>query len=226
MKPKSPTFAKKATLGAAATGVVFGLQHHADAAVIYSGVQNITASVGAGLGTDEANLDFNIAPGIEFSIFVKRDHGLDSTQHGSVGIRGLGYNAVLSQFSMAKQMAPLSAISASAGGFIGGGLAGILHTAVNNAAGAGQWDESEVGIAGLKIVNGANTYYGWVRLAWADTDDDVYPNTLTAIDWAYNDTPGAAILAGDTGAVPEPSRALLALAGLGAMALRRRRKAA
>jgi MYXO-CTERM domain-containing protein len=68
-----------------------------------------------------------------------------------------------------------------------------------------------------------STYLGWIRLEWTDMDNT---ETLTAIDWAYNDTPGASILTGQgiPAPTPEPSRALLALAGLGAMALRRRRK--
>jgi hypothetical protein len=87
----------------------------------------------------------------------------------------------------------------------------------------GTWNSNQAGLAGFQLANGD---FGWIRLVWTDTDADVRPNTLTAIDWAYEDS-GAPIAAGDTGAAPEPgSTALLALAGAGAAALRRRRKVA
>ncbi|RYD47252.1 MAG: PEP-CTERM sorting domain-containing protein [Verrucomicrobiaceae bacterium] len=59
--------------------------------------------------------------------------------------------------------------------------------------------------------------HAWVRIAYDDTN-----NTVTLVDFAYEDTPNAGIIAG---AVPEPSA--VGLAGLGAlaMAFRRQRRA-
>ena len=59
MKPQSLTLTKKATLAAAATGAVFGLQHHADAAIVYSGAQNVTASIGVGFGSSFKPVDLD-----------------------------------------------------------------------------------------------------------------------------------------------------------------------
>jgi MYXO-CTERM domain-containing protein len=80
------------------------------------------------------------------------------------------------------------------------------------------------GYVGLQFKNGANTHYGWARFTY----DDLNTGFITIHEFAYENQPGQSILAGDTGsaAVPEPSRALLALAGLCGVALRRRRKQA
>ena len=76
--------------------------------------------------------------------------------------------------------------------------------------------------------------YGWLQLR---VDDLVgLPVNLTILGYAYNDQPGAAILAGDTGAsetgpgdsTPEPSTAamlLLAAGATGIAAWKRQRKA-
>ena len=65
--------------------------------------------------------------------------------------------------------------------------------------------------------------WGWANVSWTEST-----KTL-AINSAYVESiAGNPITVGDTGisAAPEPSRALLALAGLGGVALRRRRKLA
>jgi hypothetical protein len=63
--------------------------------------------------------------------------------------------------------------------------------------------------------------WGWANVSWTEAD-----KTL-AFNSAYVESvANTAITVGNIGAVPEPSRALLALAGLGGVALRRRRKQA
>jgi hypothetical protein len=63
-------------------------------------------------------------------------------------------------------------------------------------------------------------YWGWANVSW-----DATAKALT-INSAYIESDYGPITVGDIGAVPEPSSALLALAGLGTAALRRRRKQA
>jgi len=63
--------------------------------------------------------------------------------------------------------------------------------------------------------------WGWANVSWNAT-----AKALTINSAYVESVAGNTITVGDIGAVPEPSRALLALAGLGAAALRRRRKQA
>ena len=89
----------------------------------------------------------------------------------------------------------------------------------------GLFARSATGFAGFQFDDGE---VGWIRLKWQDVNSDGYPDQLTAIDWAYNSTPGESILAGQT-AVPEPgslSLALLAAGSAGVLALRKRRRIA
>ncbi len=63
--------------------------------------------------------------------------------------------------------------------------------------------------------------WGWANVSWTEA------TSTLAINSAYVESvANTSITVGDIGAVPEPSRALLALAGLGGVALRRRRKQA
>ena len=48
------------------------------------------------------------------------------------------------------------------------------------------------GIVGFKLASGN---FGWIRLHVEDTDAAPFPDKLTAVDWAYDDT-GAAIAVG------------------------------
>jgi hypothetical protein len=63
--------------------------------------------------------------------------------------------------------------------------------------------------------------FGWANVSW-----NAAAKALTFHSAYVESVAGNTITVGDIGAVPEPSRALLALAGLGAAALRRRRKQA
>jgi hypothetical protein len=83
------------------------------------------------------------------------------------------------------------------------------------AAASGGWTLGDVGYFGFKFTSGGNTYYGWGEL-------DLHAGGFTITQAYYNNTPGAAITAGDTtgggGAIPEPSTCALALLAAGGVA--------
>jgi len=75
---------------------------------------------------------------------------------------------------------------------------------------------------GLQILDGANTYYGWLQLDYNRPYSDGSTGILVLYDFAYNSTPGAAIFAGQT---PIPEQATGAIwCGLAAFALMIRRR--
>ena len=220
MKTKTHALPRKATLGAAAASAVFALPAQADAAIVYSGLQNITATIGSGSGRATQLLNLDALGSAEFRIRVNRSH-LSGT-HGSAHLfpAAIGNQMISNGSGGLKKLA--SGANISAGGPFGGN--GILRGFSSIPLNRGTWASNQSGFAGVQFLNSGNTLYGWIRLKWTDSADaNPEPNTITAIDWAYNDTPNGSILAGQ---VPEPSQALLALAGLGAVALRRRRKEA
>jgi hypothetical protein len=89
------------------------------------------------------------------------------------------------------------------------------------------------GFAGFKISGlgnqGNQTDFGWIRLLVTDNPVTGFPETLKAVDWAIEETPGKGIDAGQVGeATPEPNLlplAILAAGALGVIELRRRHKA-
>jgi hypothetical protein len=75
------------------------------------------------------------------------------------------------------------------------------------------------GIAGVRFNIGGQEHFAWIRLQVSATGD-----SLTIVDWAYEDAPDTPISAG---AVPEPGSAGLVglgLLALGARGVRHRRK--
>ena len=85
----------------------------------------------------------------------------------------------------------------------------------------GFWGAGD-GYLGLRINDGPNVYYGWAGLSNSPGTD---PKTATITGFAFENTPGVAILAGNTGAVvPEPGTwAAAVLVAGGAIFLRRRK---
>jgi hypothetical protein len=72
----------------------------------------------------------------------------------------------------------------------------------------GQFPAGQTGFAGIRLINGGQNYHGWIRLRVDDSDFNDRTDKITVFDFACNDVADQAILA-----------------GLGGMALRRRRKA-
>jgi hypothetical protein len=136
-----------------------------------------------------------------------------------IGIAELNGNSVLLNGSgLLKRLAFGTTISAGAGAFAStGALKYRRSLGGNNISQRGTWQVGRTGFAGVKFTEGTgNTHLGWIRLEWqsAQINGIDFPNTLTAIDWAYESDSNTAITAG---AVPEPSSAMMALLASGAV---------
>ncbi len=59
----------------------------------------------------------------------------------------------------------------------------------------GEWDNVIDGYVGLQLMNGGQTFYGWVRM---DADVSADTASMTIKDFAYNAIPNQPILAGQT----------------------------
>lgn len=183
----------------------------------YSGIQDVTAgenqiaqfSVGPAsfLISALSNLPYGVG------VFLTAGNIAGILVNGSDGVRKLASGA---------------AISAGAGNFQAG-----FHTVKASSGGGGTggtFNASQPGLAGIRFNTGTFLnpmyHYGWVRLEYTGTPS---PDSITAIDWAYETAVNEKIAAGQTtelSSAPEPgtiAMSLLALGAAGVLALRRKR---
>lgn len=190
-------------------------QGSAQAALIYSGLQNIPiATTFAG-------------------VYVDVENTTNATNNGSSTITGWDVNLFFGgvgefnepnfqpvrassgdSFSAIQNLAIGTLISAGstfATGTGGSGDIGSEHVGFS----ANQFQPDVEGLIGFKLITMSGPFYGWMRVVL--TFDDA---GAEIIDWAYDDA-GAAVLAG---VIPEPSRVMLTMLGLTTVMLRRRRE--
>lgn len=182
----------------------------AEAAVIYSGVVNITADASV---TNPANILVNLdsAGAAEFiltSSLINKSSSVnnflngfkpiaDSTTGGKVTKLALGFPVdVTGVFSTASSQAGQGFF------FLGGNPA------------FSEWAGTDTGYMGFTFNPTGNTpLYGWGRITTSSN-----ASRVTLVDYAYQDN-GTGIA---TGAVPEPTTAVLGALGVGALLFRRR----
>lgn len=227
----------------AAAGSALAMASAADAAIVYSGLQNITV-----LNTGAAGVDLDFDSVDEFA--MRQDSqwwtfpsywGTSNSAYvdglanpakfllnGAGGLQKLSFGATISAGAGSFGTSGIVLRSGSGGGWSWSTWATSWWSSAPAApavAAAGSWANSVTGLAGFAFDIGGSEHFGWIRF-----HVDGYPygtRTFTAIDWAYEDVAGAAIKAGAT-AVPEPAGLGLALLGGGAAGLaawRRRRQA-
>jgi hypothetical protein len=215
---------------AAGAGAGMALPTGAQAAVIYSGPQNISAAItntsGGGNGTS-TGIDLDLDGNPEFNIRARFTGEYDlfrvDLRYPAAGVSFLSNGNT--ELKIATAGVPISFGTAS-----GAPNAYLLrYVSVNNGDTGGDWPQSVAEYAVVKFNIGTGTattsHFAWVRLRWDNIGfgPGNTPNRITAIDWAYESQPNTPIIA----AVPEPGSALLALLATGAagvMAWKRRKK--
>jgi len=176
----------------------------AGAAVVYSGLQNLTVAW-TGSATS-VNFDVN-GGGADFSF------GWDSSNDAVID--GIGpTNAVLLSVSNTLLAQRVSAGTTLTGaGTWDDGEKDLASYSAGGAWEGGDWTAGSTGYAALKMTVGPSTYLGWARFTVPTSAGA--GQQITLVDWAYESTAGQSIL------VPAPG-ALVSLA-LGAAGLRGRR---
>lgn len=191
----------------------FGIRHSAQAAVIYSGLQNIaipTTFDGVYINLDTAATGTSAITGWDINPFF-----------GGAGLA----NSPSFQPARTSTANDAPVVRLDAGDLINGSLSfssgygGSGDPVSYFGTGADQFVVGQEGYLGFSFTTDASSgpYYGWMRVIF--TNDS--PGGVIE-DWAYDDS-GAAITIPIT-AAPEPSRALFLLLGSFAICVRCRRR--
>jgi hypothetical protein len=148
----------------------------AEAAVVYSGIQNKQVS-----GTNYATVDFD-GGGYEFT-FIHMTTGGNHSQYvfAAAQLSFAGTGNLPNRLVDGDMVDSNSIVNTESSAIIatGGGKGNFLGTS---------------GYLGVRFVIDTNSHYGWIQFK-STTDASVG----TIIDWAYEDTPDTPIKAGDTG---------------------------
>ena len=196
----------------AAAAVGLAMTTATEAQIIYSGIQNVNVS---GNGTHVAFIDID-GNSNRFRIKEHFDSAFFGLSVAGATVTPLaGGAAVLANdFGGLKRLASGVNISAGAGVF-GVGDHTLRYRRVGALGGStqhGSWAENQSGFAGVRFNGGTATQFGWIRLKW-NSNGGGMPDSITAIDWAYNSVANQSIFAG---AVPEPAAAAVVAAALAA----------
>lgn len=103
---------------------------------------------------------------------------------------GTGSGAQLQKLSASVNIAANSAFKTANWGY------NLLSYWSGGPSNRGTWVSNQSNFAGVKIQRSGNTHYGWIRLKY--TKNGNFPETLTVVDWAWEDCPDTGIMTGAT----------------------------
>ncbi len=223
----TPALRGKWSIFATAAGSALAMATSSAASIIYSGPENITASeAGPASGSSVKNLSID---GANFRLLAH--YGMSNRNIGLLRLSALS-NASVGHNNSGGIQRLSSGQKISVGGppwASQGRLRSVFKNGHGWSGSGGTFASGQTDFAGFRIKAGAGPFdfdYGWIRLVVHDNGNG-YPASVTAIDWAYNDSLGQSINAGEGApSTPEPgtlSLALLAGGAAGVMAWRRRR---
>lgn len=167
-----------------------------EAAIIYSGVQNVSCNLPSNTNRCYVNLD--LAGGNDFEIHRNVFAGDPFIQADEVPGGGFSLNGFLGtqQGNYAYPYANAAGVTIGpAGPWAFGAGQGNTLSEGNNAYPNDKWTPLPAGTTrflGIRGVVGGNTVYGWMRL----TKNGL--GNFTIVDWAYENTPNTPIIAGTT----------------------------
>lgn len=238
---------------AAAVGAGMAMAGGADAAIVYSGVQNLSVHIDPawqaaqlssgrvatlpidlnGDGQADVLMSHSVNVGKRMGRTYYQEGGFFKPRNGAGIMNTANSNSNLAAGRLIGPGEQFGHFGAFKSGFWRAGSSSVSNP-------GGNFSFNVPGLVGFRLGNGD---YGWIRLRFDDAglnqplktllggsplqDGHGFPDGMTVVDWAY-DNSGAPIAAGDTGAtpptVPEPSPlALLAAGAAGITALRRRK---
>ena len=246
-------------VGIAAAVAVAG---SANAAIVWSGVQNASISLTAGVsnlvmtsnGSFQSAPDYDPVTGdplfVAFGNFSTGNYNIGSTSYSQIGLTGASddgsngsfrfqvYGNLATASSSGLKTVVNNTFGTSINGLLGtlaysGSSAGSGFALSNNTTGSynsyrlnggstgaqgGQFNNS-TGYVGFRFTTDAGTswFYGWAKYSGGANGA-----SGTLVEWAYDDTAGGAITAGE---VPVPAPGALALLGAAGLVGARRRRA-
>lgn len=210
---------------AAATAAALAMAPSADAAIQYSGRQDIILTPTSAQPVTDASVDINgdLIDDFRFEIRLSNAAWVFTTQTQPTS--GLGGAGVVTASLFPDRLSAGATVSA---------VTTAPNTALIGAAGA-NWAGGTMSFAdagflgvGIRVANGTQTslHYGWIRVG-IETNAQGDPTAMTLYDWAWETDPDTEIA---IGLIPEPTPAsglsLLAAGAAGLAAWRRRKRPA